>query len=385
MINASDPPPVADLPLVLHVIPTSIARGAQREARALADTLESPGTRHHRVLSLFEAEPEVAVDATLGHRGGASPAVGFDPRLVLRLRATLAAMDPEVVVAHGSEPLKYLVPAMVGRHRPLVYYAIGTYSGSRGSRQVKLWRYLLSRADVVVVVGDEVLEECHRLLAVPTARLALAGNGRDPEVFRPGPDRPRSDPVLLFVGALTKGKRPDQFIRVVARIRERGVPVVAKLIGDGPLRQELVDPATAAGVELLGPRSDVADQMRSADLLVFPSRPAGEGMPGVLIEAALSGIPAVATAVPGVRSIVKDGETGFVVPVDDVDALAAAVTKLLDDGPLRRSMGEAARAHGLDHFSLAAAGARWLPILQPLIESSGRARRPPKSIPQDVR
>ena len=63
----------------------------------------------------------------------------------------------------------------------------------------------------------------------------------------------------------------------------------------------------------------------------------GEGMPGVLIEAGLSAVPVVATAVPGVEAIVVDGETGFVVDVDDFDAMVAAVASLLTDSVRRRA------------------------------------------------
>ncbi len=146
-------PPTTDVPLVLHVIPTARARGAQREARALADHLDAPGVRHHRVLSLFAGPDEVVVDRSLDQPGGDAPAVGFDGRVVLRLRRPLADMDPDVVVAHGSEPLKFLVPAMVGRRRPLAYYAIGTYSGSERTSQLRLWRTLLARADRIAAEG----------------------------------------------------------------------------------------------------------------------------------------------------------------------------------------------------------------------------------------
>ncbi len=360
--------------LVLHVIPTPSARGAQREARALADHLDTPGKRHHRVLSLFEGKAEVVVDATLGHPGGDAPAVGFDPRVVLRLRSALGRTDPDVVVAHGSEPLKYLVPAMLGRHRPMAYYAIGTYSGSRGSAQLRLWKQLVGRADVVAGEGEEVCRECIDRLEVPPDRVVLAPNGRDPALFHPPPDRSGSVPVVVFVGALTEGKRPDQFVRVVAGLRAREAPLTARLVGDGPLREALTGPAEEAGVEMLGSRSDIPEQLRAADVLVFPSRPAGEGMPGVLIEAALAGLPVVATAVPGVSSIVKDGATGFVVPVDDAAAMVQATAKLLDDPGLRASMGGAARRHGLDNFSLEAVGQRWMTILQPLLDSA-RSKR----------
>jgi glycosyltransferase involved in cell wall biosynthesis len=373
-------PSTADVPLVLHVIPTARARGAQREARALADHLDRPGVRHHRVLSLFAGPDDVVVDRALDQPGGDRPAVGFDPKVVLALRAILAEMDPDVVVAHGSEPLKYLVPAMAGRRRPLAYYAIGTYSGSDRAAQLRLWRALLGRADVIAAEGHEVRDECIDRLGVDPRRVVVTPNGRDPEVFHPAPPGEdgaagRPMPHLVFVGALTPGKRPDRFVELVGILRARGVTLRATVIGEGPLRSTLALPAEKARVELAGTRSDVADQLRRADLLVFPSRPEGEGMPGVLIEAALCGLPVVATAVPGVRSIVQDGVTGLVVPDDDLEELVAATATLLEEDDRRRRMGAAARRHGVEQFSLAAVGTVWMGLLQPLLDRAAARRR----------
>ena len=377
----------ADVPLVLHVIPTTVARGAQREARALADRLDRPGVRSHRVLSLFDGPAEVTADISLHYRGGRAAGTGLSPGLVVRLRSALARFDPTVVVAHGSEPLKYLVPAMAGRHRPLVYYAIGTYSGGPGRFQLRLWQTLMARADVVAAEGHEVLDEVVTRLGVPEARAVLAPNGRDPELFHPrGPDAPGPEPAepepprVVFVGALTPGKRPDLFIDLVARLRADGVGVRAELIGDDPLRGELADAARSAGVEMRGPRADVADQLRRADVMVFTSDAAGEGMPGVLIEAGLSGLPVVATDVPGVRSIVADGDTGVIVAVGDPDGLAAATTRLVGDPGLRAALGRAARQRCLDRFSLAAVEERWLSFLQPLVDAGAdpTVHRPPR-------
>ena len=86
------------------------------------------------------------------------------------------------------------------------------------------------------------------------------------------------------------------------------------------MHKALVGPAKHSDVELMGARSDVPALLRQADLLVFPGLPAGEGMPGVLIEAGLCGVPVVTTAVPGVGLIVADGETGIVVAVNDLQA-----------------------------------------------------------------
>ena len=372
----------ATVPTVLHVIPTAAARGAQREARALADHLDRPGSRRHRLLTLFSdpgrgndltgGDPaEVPTDLSLGDTGTPNPGVGIDLRVVRRLRSFLAGADPAVVVAHGSEPLKYLAAAMVGRSRPLAYYAIGTYSGSHGRAQEWLWRRLLRRPDVIVAEGEEVRSECITRFGVPDRRVVFVPNGRDPAVFRPGdPSHRSAPPQLAFVGALVAGKRPERFLEVVRALQGRGTPLRAVMIGDGPLRDRVADQARRAGVEVLGARSDVPDLLRRADVMVFPSLPSGEGMPGVLIEAGMSGLPVVATDVPGVRSIIDDQVTGFVVGTEEVEAMVAAVTRLLGDSGLRASMGHAARDRCTTRFALEAVARQWSAVLDPLVERS---------------
>src|ERR1700722_19961900 len=121
----------------------------------------------------------------------------------------------------------------------------------------------------------------------------------------------------------------------------------------------------------MGTRSDITALFRQSDLLVLPRLPAGEGLPGVLIEAGLSGVPVVATAVPGVGSIVADGETGIVVAMNDLSGLTDDVARLLRDVPALVAMGVAARARCVDRFSLSVVGGRWLEILDPLLDPQG--------------
>jgi glycosyltransferase involved in cell wall biosynthesis len=90
-------------------------------------------------------------------------------------------------------------------------------------------------------------------------------------------------------------------------------------------------------------------------------------MPGVLIEAALSGVPVVATAVPGVRTIVEDGETGVIVPIDDFDTLVDATAAMIRDPDRRAAMAHAARRRAEEQFSMRAVGRRWLQVLEPLL------------------
>ena len=172
--------------------------------------------------------------------------------------------------------------------------------------------------------------------------------------------------MVLFVGRMVPGKRPERFVRLVGELRARGLELRAAAVGDGPLRTSIEDAARRADVEMAGASDDVAGVMRRADLLVFPSLPEGEGMPGVLIEAGLSGLPVVATAVAGVRDVVESGVTGTVVPVEDFGALVEATAELVADGERRLSMGEAARARCSQLFTMRASAARWRDLLDRL-------------------
>ncbi len=357
------------VPLVVHVIPTAVGRGAQREARGIADRLGRSGARRHVLLSLFAGPHEVRVEEALEHPGGTRVAQGLDPRLIMRLARELARLRPDVVVAHGGDSLKYLAPAMGLRlrHRPLVYYATGTFAAGASRAKVTVWRALMRRATVVAAEGDEVLEQCAQLLGVPRRRLVLAPNGRDPEEFHPATPDTSAVPTVAFVGALTESKRPDMFVDVIGTLRHRGLELHAEMCGGGPAADALSEAATAAGVELLGFRSDVAEVLRGTDVMLFPSRPTGEGMPGVLIEAGLSAVPVVATDVPGVKMIVADGETGVVIAVDDVAAMADATARLIGDPELRQRMGAAARRRCVTHFSLDAVASCWEAIIEPLV------------------
>ncbi len=353
--------------LVVHVIPSPRGRGAQRAARILVDGLDEPGVVRHRLLGLFDGPPEVEIDLPLGHPAGRHPAEGFDLRLALRLRRELSRLDPATVVAHGGDAMKYVLPAVVGTGRPVVYCVIGTYAGSPAWPNVWRWRRIMARANLVVAVGEEVLAECTGRFRVDPRRAVMIPNGRDHHQFHPASGPAASaHPILVFVGALTPQKQPDRFVEVVRRLRADGRVVQGLIVGDGPLAGTLAPLAAAEGVELLGPRADVPEILRHSDVLVCTSRPAGEGMPGVLIEAGLSGLPAVSTRVPGATTVLCDGRTGVIVD-DSVVAIATAVGRLLDEPERRSAMGASARARCASEFTLDLMCQRWRDALQPLL------------------
>jgi glycosyltransferase involved in cell wall biosynthesis len=345
---------------VLHVVPFDLARGAQRYARTLVDALVERGEAH-QVLTLFDSDSnDLNADMTLGVPRGVLRRAGLDPRAVLRLRKAVRRLAPPLVVAHGGESAKYAALALP-RPLPFVYLRIGT-----GHESLQKWGkhllndYFVRRAAKVVAVSRDVADEVARLHRIPAERLMVIPNARDPETFQPrfearAPDRPK----VVFVGHLNDGKRPDRFIEVVAALRARGRMFEAVLVGDGPLMDTLKPLAAAAGVTMLGRRDDVAEIMSGADIFVFPSLAPGEGMPGVLIEAGLSGLATVSTRVPGARDVVDDGVTGFLVDIEDGEGMISAVDRLVTGDKLRRDMGERARAHCARQFTLEATVDAW--------------------------
>lgn len=352
------------LPVVLHVLPLDLARGAQRYARALVDIVDGR-TARHRTLTIFESTERVlGADVELGLGRSLASRRGMDPRVLGPLRTAVRESRAAVVVAHGGEPLKYLALA-VPPAMPLVYYKIGlvTPAARRGVRRLA-HATLLRRPWRIAGVSEECLEEAQKVFGVPRAKLVLLPNGRSAQVFHPRRmSSPWGLPVLTFVGHLIPSKRPELFIEVCRRLRERGLAFEARIVGDGPSRRLCEALAARAGVSLLGRRDDVHELLRETDVFVFPSIPEGEGMPGVLIEAALSGVATVTTDVPGARAVVRGGETGYVVGVDAAGDLLEAVARLLGDAELRAGMGARARAHAASELTLERSAGRWEALL----------------------
>jgi glycosyltransferase involved in cell wall biosynthesis len=359
---------------VLHVIPSRRGRGAQRAARILVDRLNELGPPHHRLLALFDGSADVDADLSLAHRTKRGrQAEGFDPSLALRLRALLRRMHAVCVVAHGGDAMKYAVPALIGSRTPLVYCVIGTYAGPPAGLRTWIWKRIMASASMVVAVGNEVAEECTGRFGAPPERVLEIPNGRDPTLYQPPRKPAEGPPTLIFIGALTSQKRPDVFVEVVHRLRATSRSFRAVMVGDGPLGPSLRSEALSNGVEVLGARDDVPELLRAADLFLFPSLPAGEGMPGVLIEAGLCGVPSVSTRVPGAAEVIEDGVTGLLVE-DCPEAMVEAVGRLLDDELGRSAMGAAAHVRCESKFNLDLMAGRWQTALHRLLSQEPTAR-----------
>ncbi len=226
--------------------------------------------------------------------------------------------------------------------------------------------------DITLTVSTEEAADARRLWisrdAVPV------GNGRNPAWFRP-------DPVARARVRRTLGVSDAQVVVVIVSrlVRHKGYPELLAAMRDVPGAElwvvgerlasdhgadlEPLFDASGLGPRLrrLGYRADIADVLAAADVFTLPSH--FEGLPMSVIEAMLTGLPVVATAIRGPREQVVDGETGLLVPPATVAPLATALARLVADPALRASMGAAGRERAMARYDEAAVLARTLDLL----------------------
>lgn len=220
-----------------------------------------------------------------------------------------------------------------------------------------------------------------------TARLEVVRYGLDPALF---PFRLRiqrqEPPVILGVGRLVVTKGFHTLVAAMAHLREQGVPARCRIIGDGPeysqLQQQIAALQLQDWVELLGRRlpEETKAAYDQADILVMPSCVRNndrDGIPNVLLEAMALGVPVISTYVSGIPELVRHEETGLLVEPEDAPALAAALTRLLQDPALVQRLARRAREVVEQEFNIHLSAAR-LQELFAVAETEREKRLPNK-------
>jgi glycosyltransferase involved in cell wall biosynthesis len=176
-------------------------------------------------------------------------------------------------------------------------------------------------------------------------------------VDRAGLDTPADAPLLLAMGRLHEAKAHDVALEALARLPDAFLWIAGAGPEEGRLKALSESLGLSPRVRFLGWRTDASALYRTADLCVFPSR--YEPLGNVVIQAWAHGLPVVAAASTGPAALIRDGEDGRLVPLDDPAALAEAARALLDDPAARARLAQAGLARVAGEFSQAAVVARW--------------------------
>jgi len=234
-------------------------------------------------------------------------------------------------------------------------HAYDIYSTAPRLRNETL-RWKVRHAARVIAVSEFGAALLRGLLPPEAAdRVRTAYVGIPLEVFQSAPLPERDEPLrLLCVARWCEKKGLDTLLDACALLRDRGVAFELRLFGDGPLRPALQSQWERLGLGscvVLGasvPQEVVARELRECHLFVMPCRRDAtgdmDGIPTVFMEALATGRPVVSCGVSGVPELVRDGETGLLVPPNDAPAFADAVARLSGDRGLLRRLGACGRA-----------------------------------------
>jgi len=360
---------------VLHLVGRSHRRGAEQVALELATELDRLG------------HDDRMAAVTAGHRGetltelpalvpAAGQSVGSLLRATVALRRDVRRAPVDAVLAHGAAAALVAGLGLPRRGPALVWQRIlGLAARSTTGALGAVWRLAVRRIDGVVALTRSMEGETRAVgfrgpvWVIPNARRVerFADLDRD----RAGRELRHElglDPgthLVGLVGYLVEQKAPTKAIEVLAAVRGAGVDAHLVVAGDGPLRPAMEERAAIAGVSdsvsLLGHRDDVERLLGALDVLVLTSD--DEGVPGVLIEAALAACPVVTFPVGDVAEVVDDGVTGVVLGAPSVAAMATAVLDLLRTPPSRRSMAAAA-ARATERHAMESVARRYDEVLQ---------------------
>ncbi len=357
-------------PLVAHLIYHLTRGGLENGLVNLINSMPSDHYRH-AVICITEFDdfrheirrPETPVFA-LGKRPG------HDPGYYRRLWALLRRLRPRIMHTRTFAALDSLWVAAAAGVKARVHGEHGRDRDdwAREPRRRRLVRRLTDRIiDHYIAVSDDIAACLQRHLGVKKERITRIYNGVDTRRFHPSPARSRKpypprfrDPgavIIGTVGNLRPVKNPEGLIRAFAIVcGSRGTDgerLRLALIGDGPRRGECADLVRHLGIGdrvwLAGGRSDVPELLRGMDIFVLPSHT--EGTSNAILEAMATGLPVVAVNTGGNAELVRDGETGLLIPKPEAEDLAVAISRYLDDAALRRRHGAAGRERA-ETFSL---------------------------------
>jgi glycosyltransferase involved in cell wall biosynthesis len=373
---------------VLQLVQKPQRRGAEVFAHQLSQWLRGQG-HEVRTVYLYGYDGEKSLQLEPGDLGlGAAErhpfelVPGVQVAVLRRLREFVRDFAPNIVQLNGARTIKYGAALKAIEGRPawkMVYRNIDSpVFWVRGTVRGTLYkRWIMPRVDAVVGVSRQTLREVEEFyrLAVPQVFIP---NGVDFSGLTPGSDRaalrarldtPVDAVVALFMGNLTQQKRPDRFLRVLARATAENTRLYGWLLGDGPDRVALEAQVAELGlgdrVRFLGYQEQVAPFVAATDLYVSTSDT--EGIPAVVLEVGYLGKPTVGMRVGGMHECVLDGETGYLVPPGDENALARVVTTLAADAPLRQRLGVNARAWTRSEFSIGRVGEQYEQFYESLL------------------
>ncbi len=305
-------------------------------------------------------------------------------RLLRRIRELHTVKPIDVVHAHAALPCGHAARLISKRlHIPFVVtiHGLDVFNSFFQPGRLADWRRKVSvdvyRAARTVICISGKVQETLQARTPSETRSTIVYNGVNPNLFSPNPAAlGPSDPEILIVGNLHRGKGHELVLRAVRDLKPFFPQLKCRIIGEGTDRVRLQALANDLGIALRvqfagrQSRSKVAEAMRRCSVFVLPSR--NEGLGCVYLEAMACAKPVIGCLGQGIEEVIDHGRKGWLSPVDGLEPLVQGLSALLWSSELRASLGMAARQTILEKFTLSHQAQHLARIYRQAIASSAR-------------
>lgn len=365
---------------ILHIISSGGMYGAETVILNLSRTLNE--NSHSSILGVFSNSfnpnlqlHEIALKE--GIESNLIPCTGqVDRTVTTSIRKLVERTGADLVHAHGYKADVYVYIALRKTRTPFVSTC---HNWIKDNLSVSLYgivdRFVLRSYSKVIAVSDEVKA---RLLqaGVSKEKIHLIQNGIDLRPFTSATpslriDGDKDNLTVGWVGRLSNEKGPDIFLRAASRVLASCPNTRFVMVGDGPeiasLNVLMDELGIQQNVTFVGRREDMPSVYASLDIMVSSSRQ--EGLPMAILEGMASGLPIVATEVGDVSTVVLNGQTGTLVPSENIEKLAVAMIDLLQSPSLRERFGIAAKKIIEENFSAKQMTTNYLSVYTKAIDS----------------
>lgn len=288
---------------------------------------------------------------------------GLDFGLPGRLRRLIRAERIDVVHTNNFSPWLYVELACIGLPVRVVHTEHSLVEGEKRRRWIAE-RLLARRSAAVIAVSADVRKQMIDRCGIDPAHVRVVVNGVDTAQFAPSAELrvavreefsiPQAAPLIGTVGRLVPVKDQANLLRAFAALRaDDGAPPWLLIVGDGPEAANLRGLAASLKIEdrvvFAGLRHDTPRMLNALDVFALSSL--SEGMSVGMLEAMSTALPVVATNVGGNPQLIREGDTGLLVPAADSPALAGGFARLLGDASLRAKLGRNAREYCVREYS----------------------------------
>ncbi len=323
---------------------------------------------------------DVLLDGEQKHLCEKFPTV--QPKLLAQLVKVVNLFKPDVILLNGSRTLKYAAFAkpFFKQKTKLIYRIIDSvvFWNPSSIKQFYYKNIILKNIDAAIGVSQSSLNDVIKLYKFTKLNTVIHRcfnsskiNLDDTELLNKLNKERQDKIIILFLGNLTKQKRPERFVETIKLLESKYDNCFGWIVGDGVLRDDIEtkvnEQEIAHRIVFWGYQKNVFPFIANTDILLLTSDT--EGLPGVTLEAGYFNVPTVCPNVGGVKEFIENDSYGLVLDNSKPESFASSISMLIDEPDLRKIIGENAKRKVIEAFDMEVISKKYIDFMQKVISN----------------